>query len=185
MAPPKAVDVRARLKQMWHQPRLLISRKVIEPAMRRHDCACGHSGLCGDLPSSFGPGLLGRSSIWWWGAGTVAILWIRITGDRPTAISSPRSLATATIVRRRPSIVTPFDSCKRATRQVRQPNHSFGHNRARRGRWSPRRGVHLAREARSALAAYQFGRGHGAGLRDWWRDKRNAEIEAARRNCSS
>jgi hypothetical protein len=36
-------------------------------------------------------------------------------------------------------------------------------------------------EARMALAAYQFGRGHGAGLRDWWRDKRNAEIEAARR----
>jgi hypothetical protein len=41
------------------------------------------------------------------------------------------------------------------------------------------------REARSALAAYQFGRGHGAGLRDWWRDKRYAEIEAARRNRSS
>jgi hypothetical protein len=41
------------------------------------------------------------------------------------------------------------------------------------------------REARSALAAYQFGRGHGAGLRDWWRDKWNAEIEAARRNPSS
>ena len=41
------------------------------------------------------------------------------------------------------------------------------------------------REARSDLAAYQFGRGHGAGLRDWWRDKRHAEIEAARKNCSS
>ena len=41
------------------------------------------------------------------------------------------------------------------------------------------------REARSALAAYQFGRGNGAGLRDWWRDKRNAEIEAARKNCFS
>jgi hypothetical protein len=40
------------------------------------------------------------------------------------------------------------------------------------------------REARSALAAYQFGRGHGAGLRDWWRDKRNAEIEEARRTRS-
>jgi hypothetical protein len=40
-------------------------------------------------------------------------------------------------------------------------------------------------EARSALGGYQFGRGHGAGLRDWWRDKRNAEIQAARRNCSS
>jgi hypothetical protein len=38
------------------------------------------------------------------------------------------------------------------------------------------------REARSALAAYRFGRGHGAGLRDWWRDKRYAEIEAARKN---
>jgi len=44
------------------------------------------------------------------GAGTVAILRIGITGDRPTAISSLRSSATATIVRRRPSIVTPFDS---------------------------------------------------------------------------
>ena len=41
------------------------------------------------------------------------------------------------------------------------------------------------REARSALAAYQFGRGHGAGLRDWWHDKRNAEIEAAPNNRSS
>jgi hypothetical protein len=41
------------------------------------------------------------------------------------------------------------------------------------------------RKARSALAAYQFGRGHGAGLRGWWRDKRYAEIEAARKNCSS
>ena len=47
-------------------------------------------------------------------AGTVAILRIGITGDRPTAISSPRSLATATIVRRRPSIVTPFDSGEQA-----------------------------------------------------------------------
>ena len=48
------------------------------------------------------------------GAGTVAILRIGITGDRPTAISSLRSSATATIVRRRPSIVTPFDSGKQA-----------------------------------------------------------------------
>ena len=41
------------------------------------------------------------------------------------------------------------------------------------------------REARSVLAAYQFGRGHGAGLRDWWRDRRYAEIEAARKNYSA
>jgi hypothetical protein len=27
---------------------------------------------------------------------------------------------------------------------VLQPNHSFGHNRTLRGRWSPRREVHLA-----------------------------------------
>ena len=38
------------------------------------------------------------------------------------------------------------------------------------------------REARSALAAYQFGRGNGAALRDWWRDKRYSDIEAARKN---
>jgi hypothetical protein len=37
-------------------------------------------------------------------------------------------------------------------------------------------------KARRALAAYQFGRDHGgAGLRDWWRDKRNREIEEARK----
>ena len=29
--------------------------------------------------------------------------------------------------------------------------------------------------ARKGLAEYRGGRGHGAGLRDWWRDKRNAE----------
>ena len=39
----------------------------------------------------------------------------------------------------------------------------------------------LIQDARMALAVYQFGRGHGAGLRDWWREKRNAEIEEARR----
>jgi hypothetical protein len=39
----------------------------------------------------------------------------------------------------------------------------------------------LIQEARIALAAYQFGRGHGAGLRDWWRDKRNREIEVVRK----
>ena len=33
---------------------------------------------------------------------------------------------------------------RQAAREVRQSNHSFGHNRARRGRWSPRRQVHLA-----------------------------------------
>jgi hypothetical protein len=43
----------------------------------------------------------------------------------------------------------------------------------------------LIQEARNGLAEYRGGRGQGAGLRDWWRDKRNAEIEAARRNCSS
>jgi hypothetical protein len=48
------------------------------------------------------------------GAGTVAILRIGITGDRPTAISSLRSSTTATIVRRRLSIVTPFDSGEQA-----------------------------------------------------------------------
>jgi hypothetical protein len=37
----------------------------------------------------------------------------------------------------------------------------------------------LIQEARRGLAEYHGGRGHGAGLRDWWRDKRNAEIEAA------
>jgi hypothetical protein len=47
-------------------------------------------------------------------AETVAILRIGITGGRQTAISSLRSSATATIVRRRPSIVTPFDSGKQA-----------------------------------------------------------------------
>jgi hypothetical protein len=41
---------------------------------------------------------------------------------------------------------------------------------------------HAMSEARRNLATYQFGRGNGAGLRDSWRDKRNAEIEAARRN---
>ena len=54
------------------------------------------------------------------GAGTVAILRIGIAGDRPTAISSPRSLATATIVRRRPSIVTPFDSASKQDIAARQ-----------------------------------------------------------------
>ena len=44
---------------------------------------------------------------------------------------------------------------------------------------------HAMSEARRNLATYQFGRGHGAGLRDWWRDKRNAEIEAARKNRSA
>jgi hypothetical protein len=39
-------------------------------------------------------------------------------------------------------------------------------------------------EALTALENYRGGRGHGAGLRDWWRDKHNAEIEAARRNRS-
>jgi hypothetical protein len=34
------------------------------------------------------------------------------------------------------------------------------------------------REARMALAVYQFGRGNGVGLRDWWRDKRYAQKEA-------
>jgi hypothetical protein len=43
----------------------------------------------------------------------------------------------------------------------------------------------LIQAARKGLAEYRGGRGHGAGLRDWWRDKRNAEIEAARRKCSS
>jgi hypothetical protein len=38
----------------------------------------------------------------------------------------------------------------------------------------------LIQEARSGLTEYRGGRGHGAGLREWWRDKRNAEIEAAR-----
>jgi hypothetical protein len=32
---------------------------------------------------------------------------------------------------------------------------------------------HAMSEARRNLATYQFGPGHGAGLRDWWRDKRN------------
>jgi hypothetical protein len=36
-------------------------------------------------------------------------------------------------------------------------------------------------EALKALENYHGGRGHGAGLRDWWRDKRNREIEAARK----
>ena len=40
-------------------------------------------------------------------------------------------------------------------------------------------------EALGTLQDYRGGRGHGAGLRDWWRDKRNAEIEAARNNRSS
>jgi hypothetical protein len=46
---------------------------------------------------------------------------------------------------RRPSravrtIVTPFEKrASKAIREARQPNHSLGHNRARRGRWSPRR----------------------------------------------
>jgi hypothetical protein len=44
---------------------------------------------------------------------------------------------------------------------------------------------HAMSEARRNLATYQFGRGYGAGLKDWWRDKRNAEIEAVQRNCSS
>jgi len=39
----------------------------------------------------------------------------------------------------------------------------------------------LIEEARRDLAEYRGGRGQGAGLRDWWRNKRNAEIEAARR----
>jgi hypothetical protein len=43
----------------------------------------------------------------------------------------------------------------------------------------------LIQEARKGLADYRGGRGHGAGLRDWWRDKRYAEIEAVRKNpCS-
>jgi hypothetical protein len=40
----------------------------------------------------------------------------------------------------------------------------------------------LIDEARMALAAYQFGRGHGAGLKDWWHNERNADIEAAHRS---
>jgi hypothetical protein len=42
----------------------------------------------------------------------------------------------------------------------------------------------LIEEARKGLAEYRGGRGCGAGLRDWWRDRRNAEIEEARRNLS-
>jgi hypothetical protein len=41
---------------------------------------------------------------------------------------------------------------------------------------------HAIDEALSSLNEYRGGRGHGAGLRDWWRDKRNAGIEAARKN---
>ena len=44
---------------------------------------------------------------------------------------------------------------------------------------------HAISEARRNLATYQFGRGHAAGLKDWWRDRRYAEIEAARKNVSS
>jgi hypothetical protein len=54
------------------------------------------------------------------GGRTVVILQIGITGDPPTAISSLRSSATATIVRRRPSIVTPFDSGSKQDIAARQ-----------------------------------------------------------------
>ena len=37
-------------------------------------------------------------------------------------------------------------------------------------------------EARKGLAEYRSGRGRGAGLRDWWRDKRYAEIEGRVKN---
>src|SRR5262249_44866582 len=51
------------------------------------DFACGYCGLCGGLPSSFGPGLLGRSSIRWWGLGPSLSF-----GSVLPAIAQPRFL---------------------------------------------------------------------------------------------
>jgi hypothetical protein len=40
---------------------------------------------------------------------------------------------------------------------------------------------HAIDEALRSLDEYRGGRGHGAGLRDWWRNKCNFEIEEARK----